>query len=215
MVSGNRNELLKRPASTLELHGGVLAPRDDVHGGTWLGLNQHGLFVVITNRAGAMIDPARRSRGLIVREALGAGSARELHQRLRDLDGARYNGFHLVYADLEEAFVTWGDGTRARQLPLASGDLHVITERSYGAGEGQREREVRAAFTGLDEDVRAWRAPMTTHATMPLESACVHADAVGYGTRSSLQLVLRAGGRGEALWTDGHPCRNPARTIAL
>lgn len=48
----------------------------------------------------------------------------------------------------------------------------------------------------------------------PMESACVHADAVGYGTRSSLQLVLRAGGPPEALWTDGHPCTSPSRDIA-
>ena len=215
MVSGNRNELLQRPASTLELHGGVLAPRDDVHGGTWLGLNQHRLFVVITNRTGAMIDPARRSRGLLVRDALSARSARELHDRLRDLNGAGYNGFHLVYADLEEAFVTWGDGVRTRQLPLPSGELHVITERSFGAGEGQREREVRGAFAGREEVVHAWRPPMTTHAAMPLESACVHADAVGYGTRSSLQLVLRKKGPSEALWTDGHPCVNPARAVSV
>ena len=214
-ISGNRNELLKRPASTLGLHGGVLAPRDDVHGGTWLGLNQHGLFVVVTNRTGAMLDPARRSRGLLVRDALAARDAVELHERMRTLDGAAYNGFHLVYADLRDTFVTWGDGSSARQLRLASGELHVVTERSFGAGEGQREREVRAAFSALPVEVRAWREPMTRHAALPLESACVHADAVGYGTRSSLQLVLRASGPGEALWTDGHPCVNAPRAVTV
>jgi hypothetical protein len=50
---------------------------------------------------------------------------------------------------------------------------------------------VRAAFAQLEPDPAAWRAPMTVHADLPLESACVHADAVGYGTRSSFQLVLR------------------------
>jgi hypothetical protein len=53
---------------------------------------------------------------------------------------------------------------------------------------------------------------MTVHADLPLESACVHADAVGYGSRSSFQLVLRPKEVG-ALWTDGHPCRNPARDV--
>ena len=55
---------------------------------------------------------------------------------------------------------------------------------------------------------------MTAHAKEPLESACVHADAIGYGTRSSFQMVLRPGGRGEALWTEGHPCTEPARDIS-
>jgi len=54
---------------------------------------------------------------------------------------------------------------------------------------------------------------MTAHAPEPLESACVHADAVGYGTRSSLQLLVRPSGA-RALWTDGHPCVNPARDIS-
>ena len=64
-VSGNRNELLARPSSgpRIDEHG-VLAPRDELAHGTWLGLNRHGLFVCVTNRREAMIDPARKSRRL-------------------------------------------------------------------------------------------------------------------------------------------------------
>src|SRR4051812_12860136 len=102
-VSGNRNELLARPASGPRLHDGILAPRDELAGGTWLGLNRHGLFVCVTNRRGAMVDPARKSRGLLVIEALQAQSARGLREALQDLRGDRHNGFHLVYADLRDA----------------------------------------------------------------------------------------------------------------
>src|SRR3954471_16462887 len=109
-ISGNRNELLARPASGPRLEGGVLAPRDELAHGSWLGLNHHGLFVCVTNRHGAMVDPTRKSRGLLVLEALQAQSARGLHQALRELRGDRHNGFHLVYADLDDAFVTWSDG---------------------------------------------------------------------------------------------------------
>jgi uncharacterized protein with NRDE domain len=209
-VSANRNELLARPASGPRLEGGVLAPRDETAHGTWLGLNRHGLFVGITNRTGAVLDPLRRSRGLLVRDALEAASARALHTALAAVPGDRYNGFHLVYADLEQAFVTIGTGEALVQHKLADDALHVVTERSYGAGAGERERTVRAAFEGLAPDVAAWRAPMTTHAALPLESACVHADAVGYGTRSSLQLLLRDRAPAEGLWTEGHPCVNAA-----
>ena len=58
----------------------------------------------------------------------------------------------------------------------------------------------------------AWRVPMTAHAPEPLESACVHADEVGYGTRSSFQLLLQEQGVA-ALWTDGHPCTNPSSDL--
>jgi len=75
------------------------------------------------------------------------------------------------------------------------------------------QHPVAAAFAGLEPDLRAWREPMTKHASEPLESACVHADAVGYGTRSSLQMLVRPGSA-SALWTDGHPCVNAPRDIS-
>ena len=211
-ISGNRNELLLRPASGPRLEKGVLAPRDELAHGSWLGLNAHGLFVCVTNRHGAMVDPSRKSRGLLVMEALQAQSARGLHQALRELHGDRHNGFHLAYADLDDAFVTWGDGYEVGQERLEPDRVHVITERSYGAGEGEREKTVARAFAGLEPEVHAWRAPMTAHAKEPLESACVHADLVGYGTRSSLQLVLGKSGAA-ALWTDGHPCTNAPQDL--
>jgi len=191
----------------------VLAPRDEAAQGTWLGLNRHGLFVCVTNRRGGVVDARRPSRGLLVRDALLAKSAVELHERLRNLDGDRHNGFHLVYADLRDAFVTWSDGFRLAQQALAPEELHVITERSFGAGEGDRERTVRAAFAARPLDVRAWRTPMTAHAREPLESACVHAEAAGYGTRSSLQLIVHEKAA-SMLWTEGHPCTNPAEDLS-
>ena len=108
-ISGNRNEMLSRPSSGPRVENGILAPRDELAHGSWLGINRHGLFVCVTNRRVAMVDPARRSRGILVMEALQAQSARGLHQALRELRPDRHNGFHLVYADLQDAFVTWGD----------------------------------------------------------------------------------------------------------
>src|SRR5205085_713855 len=110
-------------------------------------------------------------------------------------------------------FATWSDGHSVSQTPLEPGKVHVITERSFGAGEGEREKTVAEAFANLEPDVHRWRKPMIVHASEPLESACVHADAVGYGTRSSLQMVLRPA-TVEALWTEGHPCRNAPRDLS-
>src|SRR5260370_33972243 len=106
-ICGNRNELLSRPSSEPRVANGVLAPHDELAGGTWLGLNRHGLFVCVTNRRGAMIDPARKSRGLLVLEALQARGARRLRTALQELRGDRHNRLHLLYADLPRAFLSF------------------------------------------------------------------------------------------------------------
>jgi hypothetical protein len=46
-----------------------------------------------------------------------------------------------------------------------------------------------------------------------LEGACVHADEFGYGTRSSIQLVLRPSSP-DFLWTQGPPCTNPPTDLS-
>ena len=57
------------------------------------------------------------------------------------------------------------------------------------------------------------RPPMQRHGPSPLEGACVHADEFGYGTRSSIQLVLRSSGP-DLLWTQGHPCTEPPTDLS-
>ncbi|GAC1343235.1 MAG: hypothetical protein NVSMB23_16840 [Myxococcales bacterium] len=111
------------------------------------------------------------------------------------------------------------DGARAELRALGPG-LHVITERSFGAGEGAREAAAVADFEAVlrqgEPGVGALREPLRRHgpSDAPLESACVHAVEQGYGTRSSLQLVVPARGTATALWTDGHPCTETPRDVS-
>ena len=57
---------------------------------------------------------------------------------------------------------------------------------------------------------------MQAHAAgeAPLESACVHAELFGYGTRSSLQLLVPLAGPVRALWSEGKTCTAPARDVS-
>src|SRR4051812_6070784 len=100
VIAANRDERTSRPARPPflwpdERRPRLLAPRDEQAGGSWLGLNDLGLFVGITNRAGVALDPSRRSRGALVMDALRAPSAGDLHARLAALDARAYNPFHL------------------------------------------------------------------------------------------------------------------------
>src|SRR2546421_10112521 len=96
-VTGNRNEFLARPASPPRVWPelpGVLMPRDEMAGGTWLGLTARGLFVCVTNRRGAAPDPARPSRGLLVLEALRGPDAAPVRPAAPALPPSPSNASH-------------------------------------------------------------------------------------------------------------------------
>ena len=241
VVLANRDERLDRPSLPPRLEPGpprVLLPVDVQEGGTWLGLNEHGLFVGVTNRAGAARDPSRRSRGALVREALRAGSAVELRERLEGVGQGVHNPFHLLYADRARAFLTWDDGQGVHHVDVeapTAGDagaagggaresaLVVVTERGHTwdavRPPGEREAFVRRAWDGLTagerEDPAALIGLLAMHGDSPLDGACVHADALGYGTRSSFAMVLRREpGASRAVWVEGKPCTTPRTDLA-
>jgi hypothetical protein len=233
VIAANRDEALDRPASAPRVWAAgevaarrVLAPRDLQAGGTWLGINDAGLFVGITNRrslAKLLGGRARRSRGELVFEALGAATHQQARDRIRELDPREYNPFHLLLADREGAQVIWGDGERLHEVELAPG-IHWITERSFGAGDSVRHEilaQVAAALaSGPAPTPEGWRSILADHrphhppgVTPParsvgFDSMCVHARPVKYGTRSSTLVQLQGGAPAQLqfLHANGRPC---------
>lgn len=196
VVAANRDEALGRASAGFSLHEDrpipVYAPQDLVSGGTWMGLNAAGLFVGITNRAGTAPDPTRRSRGLVVRDALCHGDARSAATAIATVGAADHNPFHLVMADLESAHLVWVDGDTVRHEELSAG-LHVITERSFDAAPTERPAMIRgrlASLEGADYPGTAyWQALLSTrNPDAPFEGVCIVDAGVDYGTRSSTIL---------------------------
>jgi hypothetical protein len=111
--------------------------------------------------------------------------AAALHERLAGVDPRAYNPFHLLYADRVSAHLTWTDGISLHRADLGPG-LHVVTERSFGAGDDRRGAFVRRAWDDLRGDLSpaSLGALLGRHADDPFAATCVHADAFGYGTRS-------------------------------
>jgi len=215
-VAANRDEFLARAAAPPEISpdGRWLAPRDLQAGGTWLGVNAAGLFVGVTNRSTGPRDGARRSRGLLVLDALESADVSALHRRLAALDPAAFNGFHLAYADGTSAGMTWSDGSALRQQRLSPG-VHVVTEQSLGAGDDGARRQLiqeRVPGGGGVLDIEGWLALLSVHGTVPRAGTCVHADAVGYGTRSAFVLHRAPSvAASRCAWTDTRACTTPAR----
>ncbi len=219
LVAANRDEYLDRPAEVPALRDWndipVVAPLDRRAGGTWLGVNGRRMFAGLTNRPVATPDASRRSRGLLVADALAAADAPSAARALEKLPEGAYNPFNLVVADARHAFVAVYE-ERSCVTELASG-AHVI-----GNADPNDERvakvarslaAARDAATGTDSSDDALASLAATcrehdEPDGPLSRTCIHAG--GYGTRSS--TLLRLGTRHEAdllRFADGPPCETP------
>ena len=108
VVAGNRDEYYARPSEGPALRstsaGPLVAPLDVRAGGTWFGVNAHRVFVAVTNRPSANLDPARRSRGQVVIDALAATSAVDAARILGSLPAGLHNPFNAFAADGDRAF---------------------------------------------------------------------------------------------------------------
>lgn len=79
VVVANRDEQLDRASSPpFRWREGFFAPRHDVAGGTWLGVNDDGVFVGITNRYLGGKDATRASRGELDGPAKANGRGRSV-----------------------------------------------------------------------------------------------------------------------------------------
>jgi len=216
VVAANRDEYFERPAEGPALrdtaHGRVVAPLDRRAGGTWLGLNEHGLFAAITNQRCESPDPNRRSRGLIVLDALAAASAGEAADRIEALQTDLYNPFNLLVADGRTAHLFSYAGKPERidlqPGPHVIGNVHPSDDTSPKLA--RQRREVDRAMRAPEEALLGGLAEVCgSHAGKgPLEHTCVHAEP--YGTCSS--TLLRLGpDDAELRYADGAPCRRGYR----
>src|SRR5579871_2971288 len=124
IFAANRDEMSNRPWLPPGRHWPdrphVIAGLDKLAGGSWLGLNDHGLIAGIMNRTNSLgPSPGKRSRGELVLEALDHADAREAAKALASLEPAAYRPFNLVLVDNRDAFwlANLGDRTRLEAIP--------------------------------------------------------------------------------------------------
>jgi uncharacterized protein with NRDE domain len=140
VVAANREELYQRPGEPPQILEGacrMVAGRDPAAGGTWLGVNEHGLLVAVTNRGKTNVPPQPRSRGLLARDLLGLPSAAEATDFAgRELSTNHYAGCNVLIADRERAVVLHAaDWLRVRPLPPG---LHVLTRNDVNDASDRR-----------------------------------------------------------------------------
>ena len=216
VVAANRDEFYERESEPPRILGRdpvIYGPRDARAGGTWTGLNEHGLFVGMTNLSGVSPrDPRRRSRGVLVLDALKRRNAREAAEAMHATAGpGAFNPFQAVLCDGRLLYmVKYLDAPVTAHL--AAG-VHIFSNwDELPDVAAYKDTLVRGRVTALDREAGIGEiAPaliglLSDHTGDEWHHRlCVHTD--GYGTRSSLVYAVdQERDTAVLLFADGHPC---------
>lgn len=231
IVAANRDERYDRPATPLTTlspaRPRILGGRDELAGGTWLAVNEHGVVAGLTNKpAAAGRDPAKRSRGEIPMLLATESSAADAVGCLRALRPESFNPCWVLVGDrdsLHYVDMTDPDGAHGESLPPG---VHVLENKPLGEPSAKVDRvrdlvgdlgrgSAAAALTRLQAVLRDHVIPQEpvddTEAALlgaQVSACCVHTDL--YGTRSSM-LVHDPSSRDiePQVWaSDGPSCVN-------
>jgi uncharacterized protein with NRDE domain len=109
-IGANRDEMAAREwEMPAEYWPGVMGGRDVLGGGTWMGMNRHGVMAAVLNRTGTLGPmKGKNSRGELPILALRHESAQAAANVLKELHAGAYRSFNLVIADAKDAFLLRG-----------------------------------------------------------------------------------------------------------
>ncbi len=149
LVAQNREEFYDRPTQAPRIQPGrprVICGIDRKAGGTWLGVNQFGLFAAVANRPKAVVPAEPRSRGLLCRELLHYDHAsKAADHAAKELAAGRYAGANYVVADAKTAAVILG-GDNVELVQLTPG-LHLLSSAGLDNLSDERQEFVRRLLT--------------------------------------------------------------------
>ena len=237
LMAANRDEMLDRPWDPPGPHWpdrpDVVAGRDRLAGGTWLGVNANGVVATVLNREGSLgPSTGKRSRGELVLDALDYADATDAADALSALDPAAYRTFNLVIADNRDAYwLSARDGATAIQTEALPTGLSMLTSRDRNDMESARIAKYLPPFQAAaapDPDAGDWTAWHEILARRDYEPAAGYGGAMcivtdyGYGTMSSSLIALaspEAHAEGEAadiwLFAAGTPHDHPFEPVRL
>ena len=165
LLAANRDEMTTRAWRAPDRHWpdrlDVVAGLDETAGGSWLGMNDHGLAAAVLNREGSLgPKTGKRSRGELVLEALDHADAASAAEALCHLDPNSYRSFNLVVADNTEAY--WLRHTGGREKVSASAipsGLTMVTAFDLNDARSARTRRHLPALrqaAAPDPDLGEW-----------------------------------------------------------
>lgn len=227
IVAANRDEHYDRPSARpalLNTRPQIIAGRDLRANGTWLGVNDYGLIAGILNRRSDSRQQAsseKRSRGLLCMDLLNFASGRAAQEFLQE-HKVPYNPFTLLFADRQEAYISYNDEQRIIIQKLEKG-LHVLSSAAEFEMHSAKANRAYALFATLSprvqptnarafESIAALQTVLADHSlgedsTDPGDAICVHRESSGTVSSSIIYFS-----EGESLFhtffCPGPPCRD-------
>lgn len=234
VVAANRDERLDRPAHSLCVLAAhsprILGGRDDLAGGTWLAVNEHGVVAGLTNRPSpGGRDPAKRSRGelplLLAGQRTAATGVREL---VRSVQPGQYNPAWLLVGDRETLSYIELASDRPPVVRSLPPGVHILENTGLGEPSPKVDR-IRSLLEGAGGAAPPlWTvlpSVLSDHTIPPVGhepqeddavlrpqatlASCVHTEE--YGTRSAalVRMASDADVPPELWVADGPPCTSP------
>lgn len=232
VMAGNRDEMANRPWQPPLRHWpdrpNVVAGRDELGGGSWMGVNDEGVAAVILNREGTLGPLAgKRSRGELVLEALDHADAVEAARALAELDPDAYRPFNMIVADNRDTYWLRADGKDIRVIPVGEG-VSMLTAFELNDPADERVEHFLPLFDGASppkpstNDWSAWRALLASPAPSGAKRPQAGLDFLlesGFGTTNSSLLALpsidRPGAKPIWLFSPGRPSLTCYRPVPV
>jgi len=236
VIAANRDERYARAAEAMQvlrasaprIHGG----RDVLAGGTWLAVNEHGVYAGVTNRpAPTGRDPSRRSRGELPLTLADHTRARDAVVAFqKTIRGSEYNPCWLLVGDRDALFYVVIGSHETPEIEELSPGVHVLENRPLDPVSAKAEMIRRALLPA-----RVWLGPTllselhgvlrshdvpatdrqeegdadTSARPVQVHAACVHTT--DYGTRSATLIIVPFEPESvpQVHYADGPPCTTP------
>jgi uncharacterized protein with NRDE domain len=119
VIAANRDEFFSRPAQTARWwrdDARILAGRDLLGGGTWLGVTRSGRFAALTNYRGAERRVDAPSRGALVSDILRSrDSTQDILRYLHDV-ADQFSAFNVIFSDGERLAIYESMSAAGREL---------------------------------------------------------------------------------------------------
>ncbi len=196
LLAANREEYFSRPTQYPKIQPGtprVVCGIDRQAGGTWLGVNQFGLLVLVTNRPKVLAPLEPRSRGLLCRDLLDRRNARDaVDCAVKELSGGAYAGANYLVPTTSTP--PWSMPATASKWPNSPPGLHTLTNGDLDDANDERHQYLRRMLTlhTLDSAVTFLAVASRACSRKPNEEGRRGLVLSGgdYGTVSSTLLAL-------------------------